>query len=138
MDREWLTDGSMQIRFDILFKGLPLPRYVFHLMSVAALQFDPDPTYFVNVANNGVTIQHGRSTTHLLHDWNDGKVTVQLSTPIELIGSSWKRLIGLTKFVIDGTISVWKATRPVLVVYCSHCLFKRVDCCVAGWASGGL
>ena len=125
MNREWQQDGYVQLRAEIEFNGLALPQYVYQLITVAVLKFRPDPTHSVKLAKNGTTIRHGSNSTHLIHNYINRQVTIQISTPVELIGSSWQRLIELAHYIIDNTTAVWKASRPEIVIYCSHCLFIR-------------
>ncbi|KAF6024147.1 hypothetical protein EB796_017542 [Bugula neritina] len=125
--RQWETDGYLQLRIKVVFNNLPLPRYVFQLMTVALLNFDKDVAYPAEVFHNGTSVRHGKSATHLVHDPNSGSVTIQVSTPVETISSSWQRLIKVMKFIINQTTSVWKAACPEALVYCAHCLFKQAE-----------
>ena len=77
------------------------------------------------VKQDGVTIHHGESSTHLLHDYKDRKVTLQVSTSIKELGVSWKRLLDTTEHILLVINSVWIACRTSVKIYCAHCLFLK-------------
>ncbi|KAF6024153.1 hypothetical protein EB796_017548 [Bugula neritina] len=106
IDNRWETDGYLQLRIKVIFNNLPLPKYVFQLMTVALLNFDKNVAYPAEVFHNGTLLGHGNSATHLVHDHNSGSVTIQVSTLVETINSSWQRLIEVTNFIINQTTSV--------------------------------
>ena len=125
MDNSWKTDGSLQLRLEILLKGLALPKYVYQLMTVVVMNHTLSPTSSTNFAKNGVAIHHGESATYLVHDCNARKVTLQVSTTVELLGTSWKHLLDTASHILVLLSEVWKACHASILVYCSHCLFLR-------------
>ena len=125
MDSSWKADGELQLRLDIMFRGLPLPRYVFQMMTVVILNNTLGQHDEFNVFKNGVTVEHDGHATHFLHDYNNMKVTLQVSTPLELYEKSWKHLQETSKKILDLLPKVWTASRTEVVVYCTHCLFLR-------------
>ena len=125
MDNSWETDGEIQLRSDINLCSLALPRYVFQLMTVAALSCDSEPYDVPVVRQNGVSIQHSGCSTYLIHDYNNQKVTLQVSTDVEMLAQSWKRLLNITKQVKKLVSDTWKACHSEIVIYCAHCLFLR-------------
>ena len=94
-------------------------------MTVVCLNFDSDPDDVPIVRNNGVTIHHNGCSTHLIHDYNNGKVTLQVSADLALLAQSWKRLSDLSSKISDLISDKWKACRFEVVMYCAHCLFLR-------------
>ena len=125
MDNSWETDGEIQLRLDILLYGLVLPKYAFQLMTVVALNFDFDPDDVPVVRKNGVTIHHSGCSTHLIHDYNNKKATLQVSTTLALLAQSWKRLLDLSIKISDLIFTTWKACRSEVLIYCAHCLYLR-------------
>ena len=125
MDNSWKTDGCLQLRLDILLKGLALPKYVYQLMTVVVMNQTLSPTSRANVTRNGATIHDGESTTYIVHDSIARKVTLQVSTTTELLGNSWKHLLDTAQHILTLLSEVWKACHASILVYCSHCLFLR-------------
>ncbi|XP_067935178.1 malignant fibrous histiocytoma-amplified sequence 1-like [Watersipora subatra] len=125
LDKSWKTDGDIQLRLDIVLAGLTLPKYVYQLMSVAVLNSNLEQFDTLIVAKNGVTVQQEVCATHMVHNYNTKKVTLQVSTSVELLAVSWNRLIITAKKVIQLLFRVWKASHVEVLVYCAHCLFVR-------------
>ena len=125
MGDSWKFDGFLQLRLDIIFRGLFLPRYVLQLMTVVVLNHTLGPHDTYKVAKNGATVEHDGNSTHFVHDYNNRKVTLQVSTSLELLETSWRHLLDLHKHLRDLLSKTWTACHTEAVVYCSHCLFLR-------------
>ena len=123
MEPSWERDKEVQLRMDLMIRGLSLPWYAFQLVTVAVLNHSLTKSDSPYVKRNGLTIKHGQSATHLVHDFNNDKITLQVSTPTRLIGKSWKRLSETTAAVLDLISKTWKACHVEVLVYCAHCLF---------------
>ena len=125
MGDSWQTDGNLQLRTKIVLGGLSLPWYVYQLTTVVVLNRVTSPRSDVKVTRNGATVKHGASSTHIVHDYNTRTVTIQVSTTVELLGQSWKKLLGITLNVTDLLSETWRACRFEVLVYCAHCLFLQ-------------
>ena len=124
MGDSWKRDGDLQLRLDILLEGLTLPKYVFQLMTVVVLNCNADDVYNpVTVTRNGATVRTGDMATHLIHDHNNSKATLQVSCSLKLLERSWRHLLDTVKKIVELLSEVWKACRPEIAIYCSHCLF---------------
>ena len=124
MGDSWKTDGDLQLRLEILLEGLTLPRYVFQLMTVVVLNCHASSVYNpVTVRRDGTTVRIGDMATHLIHDHNNSKATLQVSCSLKLLERSWRHLLGTAKNILELLSKVWKACRPEIAIYCSHCLF---------------
>lgn len=121
----WCTDGELQLRIEIVLEGLFPPKYVHQLMTVAVLNRTSSLYNKVLVRKNGASIYHGASTTHLVHDYNNRKITLQVSTDADDLASSWEHLLANVHCVLQLLFSVWKACQVELITYCSHCLYLR-------------
>ena len=125
MDDSWETDGPLQLRMDIIVDGLSLPWYVYQLTTVSVLKQELCSLRSMKIARNGATVHYGKVSTHLVHDYNTRKITLQVSTTIELLSKSWKRLHKAGKDILSLLSSTWKACHPEVLIYCAHCLFRR-------------
>ena len=125
MSDSWQTDGHVQLRLDLILGGLSLPRYVFQLVTVAVLNLSTNDCSTLKVTRNGATVRNGENAIHVVHDYNDRKVSLQASTTVEMLGRSWQKLLELAKHILALLSSVWKACRVEVLVYCARCLFLR-------------
>ena len=125
--KEWKTDGDIQLRLDVILGGLSLPWHVYQFLTVAFLNQSTSKSSLstVHIARNGAAVHHGKSTTYLVHDYNNKTITLQVSTDIEHLGGSWKNLLQKVKNILSELLKTWKACHPEIRVYCSHCLFLR-------------
>ena len=94
-------------------------------MTVSILNYMSDDLNVVEVAKNGVKVQHGEEETYLVHYHNDKKVVLQVSTGVEQLSNSWKHLLATAKQILALLSEVWVACSPTVKAYCSHCLFIR-------------
>ena len=60
-----------------------------------------------------------------MHDYNNRKVTLQVSTSLRLLERSWKHLLETSKNILDLLSKVWTASPTEVVIYCAHCLYLR-------------
>ncbi|KAF6035145.1 CASP2 [Bugula neritina] len=117
--------NDVQLKMEILFNGLHLPKYVHQLITVEVLNFISDETCLIKIYGNGTFVAKGEQSLHLVHDYNNRKLMILVSSPIELIGSSWSLLTSLIAHILNKLANVWRAIRPVITFYCSHCLLIR-------------
>ena len=127
MDDSWERDGDVQLRIDFVVKGLSVQWYVFQLLTVAVLNHsligsDSGLDKF-SVKRNGLTIYHGKSAMHLVHDCNNGKVCLQVSTPTAILGESWKLFIQAAIAILNLLSKTWNMQHVETLVYCANCLF---------------
>ncbi|XP_067947674.1 malignant fibrous histiocytoma-amplified sequence 1 homolog [Watersipora subatra] len=125
MDDSWKTDGQLQLRMEMLIRGLSLPKYVFQLMSVAMLKESFILSEKIHFTKNGTTIRQKLGATHLVHDCNAGRVTLQVSTSVEFLGNSWKHLLSSASTICKLLFDVWKVCRIDARIYCACCLFRN-------------
>ena len=96
---------------------------MYQLITIAVLNHSASPLANYSVTKNGASIYHGNTATHVVLDQNNQKFTLQISTPPEQLGQSWKRLLSTAEYVLTNLCSNWKAVRPELLFYCAHCLY---------------
>lgn len=125
VDQSWQTQSDLQLRIDVVFGGLTLPKDVYHLMTVAVLNYTFDFASDVEVRKNGATVYHDEGSTHIVHSYNSKKITLQVSTSVQLLESSWRHLVETRQCILDLLSHSWKAYCAETLVYCSHCLFLR-------------
>ena len=125
MSSSWETDKEIQLRIDLMIRGLPIPWYVFQLVTVAVLNQSLTEFDVPYVKRNGLTIRQDQTALHLVHDFNNGKITVQVSTSVQYLGESWKLLVKTTIAILELLSKTWKACHVELLLYCAHCLFLR-------------
>ncbi|XP_067933998.1 caspase-8-like [Watersipora subatra] len=106
-----------------MFRGLSVPSYVHHQISVTVLNLLESPLHESSAQKNGVTIIHGNSVTNVVHDLHKRFITLQIATTTKELGKSWRHLINVIKDIIHQLSHSWKACPVDFRIYCSHCLF---------------
>lgn len=119
----------LQLRVEILFKGLALPRYVHQLLTVAMFNTlnDAEEKYYKWSYANGATIEHGECSFHLVHDFKKHSLILQVTTPVSQVSQSWKKLAITCKKVVCCAKKCGKATRPEVNLFCCHCIYVRAE-----------
>lgn len=125
MGGAWKRDGQLQLRMEIILTGMAPPFYFYHLITVAVLKKASDNFSSAQVNKNGATIHRGQTATHFIHDYNTGKMTLQVSTAVNFLGDSWKHLLNLATVIVEQLSTTWKACHVEVLMYCAHCLFLR-------------
>ncbi|KAF6029336.1 hypothetical protein EB796_012341 [Bugula neritina] len=123
------ADDRLQLRVEILFKGLALPRYVHQLLTVAMFNTlnDAEEKYYKWSYANGATIEHGECSFHLVHDFKKHSLILQVTTPVSQVSQSWKKLAITCKKVVCCAKKCGKATRPEVNLFCCHCIYVRAE-----------
>lgn len=119
-----LDDQYLNLKAELKFGGLSLPRYVYHQMSLALLERFPDESDQAIVKQNGITVYHNNTNIQLTHDSNTRTVSIQVISDLASIEKTWQLFVEIINNSIDETLRHWKAARPLCVFYCPHCLMK--------------
>ena len=111
------------LKVDLLFHGLPVPNYVFTLITASYLDINSNPFCVSEVGGNGATVVQGNGIVNfLIHSFAKKQVTLITLTPTKKIDEAWTgQLRSLTKLVSELQ-TTWKAVRYESIFYCSHCL----------------
>ena len=113
------------LKVDLNLHGLPLPSYVFTLITAAYLDKNSNPYCLSQVGTNGTTIVHSNGVvSYLIHDVTKRRVTLLSLTPVKEIGEAWTRQMSSLKQLVSELKAVWKAVRYESVFFCSHCLLQ--------------
>ena len=111
------------LKADIFLRGLPVPGYVYTLITAAFLDINADPLSLPEVGSNGATVELGDGKiSFLIHSVQDMRITLILLTPPDKIRDAWKRQQTCLQKLIEELESVRKAARFEKVFYCSHCM----------------
>ena len=111
------------LKVDLLLCGLPVPTYVFSLITAAYLGMNSSPENYPEVGENGAIVRNENGLIkYLIHNPSEKCVTFMTLTPIEDICQAWKDMLNSLKMLITDLKSVWKGVRYENVFYCSHCL----------------
>ena len=111
------------LKVDLQFYGLPLPSYVYSLMTAAYLDMNSNPYCLPEVGTNGATISQGNGVVNFFtHSVHDRKVTLLSLSPTKKTHEAWMGQLKSLKQLVAELKSVWKAVRYETVFYCSHCL----------------
>ena len=127
MGNSWKTDKDLQLRIDLEIRGLSIPWYVFQLVTVAVLNDLLTDSSIPDVRKDGLKIQQLQHTIHLVHDFNNGKITLQVSSSANVLERSWTILLTTACTILELILKTWKACHVEVFVYCAHCLFLRDD-----------
>ena len=114
---------NMDLHFDVdlHFLGLPLPKYVYHQMTVGLLELFPKHTAKLEVKHNGAVVSFDDATLQLKHDYKSQSVKIHIGSKATVIRKSWKRLILATNKTIKHTLETWKGANIDCSFYCLHC-----------------
>ena len=125
-DRLPYKDYPLRFRIEFNFKGLALPQYLYHEMSIdSVLKCFRKATATLRLVSNGVTVYHKRSALRFTHDHKSRKATIEMTADIgELANNVWATLQKVTKRVIYDAEHGWSAARFVCLFFCPHCLLK--------------
>ncbi|XP_067949566.1 malignant fibrous histiocytoma-amplified sequence 1 homolog [Watersipora subatra] len=112
---------DLQFQTDILCKGLALPQYAFHELTVRLLELYFDPYNRPVVKHNGVSIDVDNSQVHFTHDAKAGKITASVAFNVEEFHEAWNYLKKTVNVAIKHLRETWRATPLVCIFYCAHC-----------------
>ncbi|XP_067949563.1 malignant fibrous histiocytoma-amplified sequence 1 homolog [Watersipora subatra] len=115
------TKLDLQFQTDILCKGLALPQYVFHELTVRLLELYSDLYNTPIVHHNGVSIAVDKSRVHFTHDAKAGKITATVAFNVEEFHEAWNNLRETVNVAIKHLRGTWRATPLVCIFYCAHC-----------------
>ncbi|XP_067949573.1 malignant fibrous histiocytoma-amplified sequence 1-like [Watersipora subatra] len=115
------TKLDLQFQTDILCKGLALPQYAFHELTVRLLELYSDPYNTPVVKHNGVSIAVDNSQVHFTHDAKAGKITASVAFNVEEFHKAWNYLKDIVNVAIKHLREIWRATPLVCIFYCAHC-----------------
>jgi hypothetical protein len=120
-------DSLIPLKVDLWLRGLPIPGYVFSLITAAYLDINSDPYNYPEVGKNGVTVTNhtNKSVKYLLHDATEKRLSLITLAPLRRIGDAWCDHLASLRQLISELRSVWKAVRYQNVFVCSHCLLSN-------------
>ena len=85
-----LHSDLIPLKVDLLFHGLPIPGYVFTLIIASYLDINSNPFCVSEVGRNGATVvQSNGVINHLIHSFDDKRVTLIALAPAKKIGEAW-------------------------------------------------
>ena len=117
-------DSDIQLQVELVFKGLNLPRYVFHEMTAGLFDLGSPEQTVPSVLRNGGIVVVGGCTIRLVHDAKSGKATISVSSNLNALPASWGHLTDVVNKTIQRIRETWKAVRLVCILYCPHCKLK--------------
>ena len=116
----------LPLKVDVQFYGLPLPSYVYSLMTAAYLDINSNPYCLPEVGTNGATISQGNGIVNFFtHSVHDRRVTLVSLSPSKKTHEAWMGQLKSVKQLVAELKSLWKAVRYETIFYCSHCLLMR-------------
>lgn len=115
------------LKVDLYLRGLPVPSYIFSLITAAYLDMNSDlDLNFPAAGSNGATVTKSNGLiNYLTHDSIQKHVTLITLTPQKKISDAWQDQLSTLKKLIENLKSVWKGVRFESVFYCSHCLLTN-------------
>ena len=118
-----LHSSLIPLKVDLLFHGLPVPGYVFSLITASYLDINSNPFCVSEVGSNGATVvQSNGAINHLIHSFTEKRVTLITLSPAKKIDIAWTGQLNSLHKLVSELKSVWKAVRYETIFYCSHCL----------------
>ena len=117
-------DSDIQLYVELVFKGLGLPRYVFHEMTAGIFDLSSPKQATPSAFKNGATVVVGGCTVRLVHDAKSGKASISVSSNVDVITESWKLLVEIVNGTIKRVRETWKAVKLVCILHCPHCKLK--------------
>jgi len=121
-DREILSSEELSFRVDLVFKGLSLPQYAYHQMSVGMLELFPSLIATPMVHKDGASVFHNGLVVQLIHDYKSRKVSIYVASTARRVCEMWKQLLKITNNALQHVTNSWPASRPVVTSFCAHCL----------------
>ena len=126
-----LHSNLIQLKVDLLFHGLPVPGYVFSLITAFYLDINSNPFCVSEVGSNGATVvQSNGVINHLIHSFTEKRVALITLSPAKRIDKAWTGQLNSLHKLVSELKSVWKAVCYETIFYCSHCLLsdKQITC----------
>ena len=114
------------LKVDLFLNGLPVPKYVYHLITAAYLDIHIDMFNKVKAGRSGAhVLEENGINRYLIHNVQNQKVTlITLASP-QTIGEAWKKQLDALKQITAELESVWRGVRYEHVFYCSHCVLTK-------------
>jgi len=113
---------DIMLQHEILCKGLPVPLYVYHQMTVDILKMFSENTNSVSEKKNGVKLFHDGSFLNFVHDAFSNRIFIQVASAVRKTTQSWSNLIDIVKMISANVVEAWPASRLMHISSCSHCL----------------
>jgi hypothetical protein len=119
-------DHLIPLRVDLYLRGLPLPNYIYSLITAAYLDMNSDPYNIPQAGMNGATVTKGnKRVKYFLHNATENCVTLITLSPLKRICEAWQDHLSSFRQLISELKSVWKGVRYESVFVCSHCLLAN-------------
>ena len=114
------------LKVDLFLNGLPVPNYVYHLITAAYLDIHIDMFNTVEAGQSGAhVIEENRIHRYLIHNVRNKHVTLITLTSLQNIGEAWKKQLDALTQITAELESVWRGVRYEHVFYCSHCVLTK-------------
>ena len=98
---------------------------MFTLIIASYLDINSNPFCVSEVGRNGATVvQSNGVINHLIHSFDDKRVTLIALTPAKKIDELWAGQLELPQKLVSELKSVWKAVRYETIFFCSHCVLS--------------
>jgi len=121
-DRDIMSKEELSLRVDLVFKGLSLPQYAYHQMSVGMLELFPSLIASSMVHRDGAGVFHDGLVAQLIHDYKSRQVSIYVSSTARRVCEMWKNLLIITNNALQHVTNSWPASRPVVFSFCAHCM----------------
>jgi hypothetical protein len=116
-------DQLVPLKVDLHLRGLPIPSYIFSLITAVYLDMNSNPSNFPEAGGNGAPVTKSNGIIeHLLHNAGEKRVTLITLTPQKSLCEAREEQISTLRKLTTELKSVWKGVRYESVFYCSHCL----------------
>ena len=113
------------LKIALCFNGLPIPIYIYHMLSAAFVNFHVRPAS-VDVGTNGASVIAIDGTVYyLLHLPAEREVAVLALTSAENMATAWLKHVSTVKHLETQIRLAWKGAHYDRVSYCSHCLLLK-------------
>ena len=119
------TGEYIPMKLEIVFNGLAIPGYVYHLLTAIFVDFLLTQYNRIESGQNGACVKETNgSIQYLIHDQPERTVTLLLLTKAHNMAVSWKSQLSTLQHLTSELRSVWSGAHFETVFYCSHCLLK--------------
>ena len=119
------TGDYIPMKLEIVFNGLAIPGYVYHLLTAIFVDFLLTQYNRIESGQNGACVKESDgSIQYLIHDQPERTVNLLLLTKAHNMAVSWKSQLSTLQHLTSELRSVWSGAHFETVFYCSHCLLK--------------
>ena len=108
------TQYFTPLKVDVCFNGLPIPGYVYHILTAIYVDFHLSELNQVDVGTNGACVSDKDGTLkYFLHNSAEKTVSLLVMTNPATITSSWKSQLSSLQHLTSQQSEVWKGAHYV-------------------------